>query len=65
MEPLILPPMTPKQEVSWRGILAVAARVREGWCLVGGQMVQLWCWERGSEPMRPTDISRTLPRSPS
>jgi hypothetical protein len=29
--------------------------VRGGWCLVGGQMVQLWCWERGGEPNRPTD----------
>lgn len=47
--------MTPKQEASWRGLLAVSRIVRDGWCLVGGQMVQLWCWERGSEPNRPTD----------
>ena len=55
MDPLVLPDMTPKQEASWRGILAVSKIVRGGWCLVGGQMVQLWCWERGSEPNRPTD----------
>lgn len=55
MEPLELPDMTPKQEASWKGILAVSNIVRGGWCLVGGQMVQLWCWERGSQPNRPTD----------
>lgn len=47
--------MTPRQEASWRGILAVSNIVRGGWCLVGGQLVQLWCWERGIEPNRPTD----------
>lgn len=55
MEPLALPDMTPKQEASWRGIMAVSRIVRDGWCLVGGQMVQLWCWERDSQPNRPTD----------
>jgi len=55
VEPLALPDMTQKQEASWRGILAVSKIVRGGWCLVGGQMVQLWCWERGSAPNRPTD----------
>ena len=55
MEPLVLPPMTSKQEASWRGIIAVSKMVQSGWCLVGGQMVQLLCWERGSEPTRPTD----------
>ena len=47
--------MTPKQEASWRGIIAVSRIIRSGWCLVGGQMVQLICWERGSEPTRSTD----------
>ena len=47
--------MTPKQEASWRGMLAVSRLVRSGWCVVGGQMVQLWCWERGAVPTRPTD----------
>ena len=47
--------MTPRQEASWRGIIAVAKRVPRGWRLVGGQMVQLWCRERRLEPARPTD----------
>jgi hypothetical protein len=55
VEPLVLPDMTPKQEASWRGILAVSKIVRSGWCLVGGQMVQLWCWERSGVPNRPTE----------
>lgn len=55
MEPLILPELPWKQEASWRGIMAVAQRVKMGWCLVGGQMVQLHCWERGYNPTRPTN----------
>lgn len=55
MAALELPAMTPRQDASWRGIIAVARRVPSGWCLVGGQMVQLWCWEREVEPVRPTD----------
>lgn len=58
MATLELPPMTRRQEASWRGIIAVASRVPSGWCLVGGQMVQLWCWEREVEPVRPTDPLR-------
>lgn len=37
------------------GIIAVSRIVRGGWCLVGGQMVQVICWERGSDPTRSTD----------
>lgn len=55
MVALVLPDMTPRQQASWRGLIAVSKRVPGGWCLVGGQMVQLWCWDRGSEPVRPTD----------
>jgi hypothetical protein len=55
MAALELPAMTPRQEASWRGIIAVARRVPSGWCLVGGQMVRLWCWEREVAPVRPTD----------
>lgn len=55
MVPLALPAMTPRQEASWRGLMNVSKIVTGDWCLVGGQMVQLWCWERGVEPTRPTD----------
>jgi hypothetical protein len=52
--------MLPKQEAAWRGLIAVSRKVTSGWCLTGGQMVQLHCWERGAEPNRPTDDGDTL-----
>ncbi len=47
--------MTDAQLASWQGLLAISRRVPEGWCLVGGQMVQVLCWERDAAPNRPTD----------
>lgn len=52
---VIAPAMTASQLESWKGLLAVSARVPNDWCLVGGQLVQLHCWERGAAPNRPTD----------
>lgn len=52
---VIAPAMTAGQLQSWSGLLAVSARVPDNWCLVGGQLVQLHCWERGASPNRPTD----------
>ncbi|AYG03000.1 hypothetical protein [Gryllotalpicola protaetiae] len=43
------------QEKSWNGLLDVSERLPGGWTLVGGQMVQLHCFERGQFPSRPTD----------
>ncbi len=50
-----LPVMTPAQEQAWLCLLAMADRMAQGWCLVGGQMVHLHCAERGVAPNRPTD----------
>jgi hypothetical protein len=52
---VVLPPMTPAQTEAWNGLLDVAERHPTGWTLVGGQMVQLHCIERGVAPTRPTD----------
>lgn len=52
---VVLPPMTPAQTEAWNGLLEVAERHPTGWTLVGGQMVQLLCVERGVAPARPTD----------
>lgn len=52
---VVLPPMTPAQAEAWNGLLDVAERHPTGWTLVGGQMVQLHCIERGVGPARPTD----------
>jgi hypothetical protein len=55
-----LPAMSTSQEQSWHGILDVAERLPRDWCLVGGQMVFLWCAERGGAPARPTDDVDTI-----
>jgi hypothetical protein len=52
---VITPAMTAGQLESWKGLLAVSVRIPTDWCLVGGQLVQLHCWERGASPNRPTD----------
>lgn len=43
------------QRQSWLGLLEVAKVFPTGWCLVGGQMVHLFCAERHFTPVRPTD----------
>ena len=57
---VVLPPMTPAQAEAWNGLLDVAERHPTGWTLVGGQMVQLHCIERGVAPARPTVESRIV-----
>ena len=52
--------LTEGQAQSWKGLLAVAALVPKGWCLVGGQMVHRHCWECGEFPNRPTDDADTV-----
>ena len=53
---IILPEMMPGQEQSWLALLEASARLdHQGWCLVGGQMVHLHCYERGSRPNRATN----------
>lgn len=47
--------LTERQRQSWLGLIEVAANFPTGWCLVGGQMVHLFCQERGFSPSRPTD----------
>jgi len=52
---VIAPPMLAAQENAWLGLLEIFARLPAGWCLVGGQLVHLHCWERGYRPNRPTN----------
>jgi hypothetical protein len=55
MTVVIAPPMLAAQENAWLGLLEIFARLPAGWCLVGGQLVHLHCWERGYAPNRPTN----------
>jgi hypothetical protein len=52
---VVLPPMLGPQAAAWGAALDVFERLPTGWCLVGGQLVQLHCAERGVAPIRPTD----------
>lgn len=52
---VVLSGLSERQRQSWRGLLDVAADFPDRWCLVGGQMVHLYCQERGLSPSRPTN----------
>ncbi len=50
-----MPPMTAAQEQAWLTLFQLTACLGRSWCLVGGQMVHLYCAERGFTPNRPTE----------
>jgi len=53
--------MSAEQTSSWHGLFDLAEREPGGWALVGGQMVHLWCAERGVDPYRSTpDVDAVL-----
>jgi hypothetical protein len=52
---IVAPGLAAAQEQAWHALLAVDELLPQHWCLVGGQLVHLWCWERGQAPNRPTD----------
>lgn len=50
-----VPVLGRSSSLAWHAIFDLAEKVPRHWCLVGGQMVHLWCIERGTTPNRPTD----------
>lgn len=52
--PVELPVMDEAQAASWHAMFELYEMVRDGWTLVGGQLVHLHCAERGAHPVRPT-----------
>ena len=50
-----MPTMTLAQELGWHALMDLSEEIPEGWSLVGGQMVHLWCADRGVNLARPTD----------
>lgn len=50
-----MPPTSEGQRQGWLALLDLHDALPTGWVLVGGQMVHLWCAERGVLPARPTD----------
>ena len=55
MKEVILPTVPAAQSESWTGLLDLADRIPDCWAVIGGQMVNLHCWERKAIPNRPTD----------
>lgn len=52
---VVMPPMTAAQEQAWLTLFQLTTGLGRSWCLVGGQMVHLYCAERGFTPNRPTE----------
>ncbi|OUD88001.1 hypothetical protein BC477_08400 [Clavibacter michiganensis subsp. michiganensis] len=48
------PPLRRAQAEAWHALFEVHERIPTGWALVGGQMIQALCWERGAHANRPT-----------
>ncbi|MCL2848797.1 MAG: hypothetical protein FWE61_01975, partial [Micrococcales bacterium] len=57
---ITMPPMRDAQRDGWLALFDVHDAHPAGWTLVGGQMVHLWCAERGTSPARPTDDLDTV-----
>lgn len=50
-----------QEEACWHALLDLFEQSPDGWTLIGGRLVQLHCWERGSTPTRTTtDIDAGL-----
>jgi hypothetical protein len=56
----VLPAMPPEQTASWLGVLDLYDHLRDGWTLIGGQLVHLHCAERGQVAVRPTNDADTV-----
>lgn len=54
MRPIVLPALPDGQRQAWQDLLLIGQSAPENWTLVGGQMIQLWCAERGVRPHRAT-----------
>lgn len=57
---IVLPGMPQEQTASWLGVLDLYDRLSDGWTLIGGQLVHLYCAERGQFPQRPTNDADTV-----
>lgn len=57
---IVAPTLRPAQAEAWHALFDLHVVLPTGWALVGGQMVQSLCWERGSTPNRPTNDADTV-----
>lgn len=57
---IVAPTLRAAQADAWHALFEVHERLPAGWAVVGGQMVQSHCWERGSTSARPTNDADTV-----
>ncbi|TFC91259.1 MULTISPECIES: hypothetical protein [Cryobacterium] len=50
-----MPVLDQRSSLAWHALFDLSEKVPNNWCLVGGQMVHLWCVERDNTPNQPTD----------
>lgn len=61
MKIINIPALVSAQESGWLELARFSQKFKEHWTLIGGQLVQLHCWERGVLPYRvTTDIDTVL-----
>lgn len=49
-----IPEMMEHEKQTWITLLDLSKRIPQDWCLAGGQMVHLHCWQRGTSPLKTT-----------
>jgi hypothetical protein len=57
---IVMPAMPLPQEKVWLSLFRIAEALPDGWTLIGGQMVHLFCAERGATPHRTTTDGDTV-----
>jgi hypothetical protein len=57
---IVIPAMPPEQTASWHALLDLHEQLPSGWTLIGGQLVEVHCAERGQYPVRPTNDADTV-----
>lgn len=55
MNTIKIPQLIGSQLESWKALQEISSQFVEGWTLIGGQLVQLHCWERNATPNRVTN----------
>jgi hypothetical protein len=61
MSTIQIPTLIQSQRESWASLIKIAQVIHADWILIGGQLVQLHCWERDVTPPRvTTDVDTVL-----
>lgn len=56
-----IPALPTMQNLGWIELGKLSRKFKDDWTLIGGQLIQLHCWERGAQPTRVTnDVDAVL-----